>query len=680
MIQAAEHYKISSLEMENFRQYRHARIEFSRESGKIFTVLRGSNGSGKTNIMNAITWCLYGKEKHLDSNEKDLPIINTKALKEKTRGLAKMRVSLKLADRHGDKFEIERQLSLYSEGYVSDTAYDKDAGAVIPKSSAPSVTQTFHWYDQKSGGWKTTDYFDKSVKDLLPEDLATYFLFDGEKLEDFFEQADNTKKGIEDVSQIKITEQAIETLTKFVSQLRKTFKSLDPKVAEYQEKLADAESGFEECKTTIEMIRFELHEKTSEHKTIENELMKFGGDIGSYQKRARETKDALDGIQESYARLESKKSDYVLEHAIVVNMLGPIDDTIRNIRAKGDEGVLPPKIQESFVMDLLEKGTCICGNDISHGNQSWSRIMEHLNQAKYSQISDICTELKFMLEPMLRLDGVRKELDSMDHELLEYEKQMERYHGLLADLEAKIRGADEQSIKQMADRKSSLQDEISNLNQRLGATRDEKDRYDKNRGEYRRDLDNEMRKDTRQGYLSRKIDFCQESLEELQKVRDNLLDGVQGTVQKYTKEYFLKFLWKKDTYEDVTIDGDYRITARHVDGFDVRVGLSKGEKLILALSFMAALRKITGFGFPLLIDTPLGRVSGEPRHNIAKLLPEILKDNQITLLVTDAEYQAEIQDDENRQEFPAIRDTISGYVGADYDINFVNGESKVRRR
>ena len=52
----------------------------------------------------------------------------------------------------------------------------------------------------------------------------------------------------------------------------------------------------------------------------------------------------------------------------------------------------------------------------------------------------------------------------------------------------------------------------------------------------------------------------------------------------------------------------------------------------------------------------------------------------MTLLVTDSEYQAEIQDDDNNQVFPPIRDTIERYVGVDYDIKFADGESKVVKR
>ena len=59
---SSEGYQISSLKIENFRQYRDVDIKFSHDPKKAFTVLRGGNGAGKTNIMNAITWCLYGTE------------------------------------------------------------------------------------------------------------------------------------------------------------------------------------------------------------------------------------------------------------------------------------------------------------------------------------------------------------------------------------------------------------------------------------------------------------------------------------------------------------------------------------------------------------------------------------------------------------------------------------------
>lgn len=53
---------IQSIEMNNFRQYvGKQKIEFSTDKEKNVTVLIGVNTSGKTTIIRAFEWCLYGK-------------------------------------------------------------------------------------------------------------------------------------------------------------------------------------------------------------------------------------------------------------------------------------------------------------------------------------------------------------------------------------------------------------------------------------------------------------------------------------------------------------------------------------------------------------------------------------------------------------------------------------------
>ena len=53
---------IHKLEMYNFRQYiGYQEVSFSTDLHKNVTVLIGVNTSGKTTIIRAFEWCLYGK-------------------------------------------------------------------------------------------------------------------------------------------------------------------------------------------------------------------------------------------------------------------------------------------------------------------------------------------------------------------------------------------------------------------------------------------------------------------------------------------------------------------------------------------------------------------------------------------------------------------------------------------
>ena len=676
---SSEDYRISSLEIKNFRQYRNAHIEFSRDPQKTFTIIRGSNGAGKTNIMNAITWCLYGTEKHISSSEKDFPTINSKALKEKPDGIVNMQVRIKLADSKGDKFMIQRHLSLLNNGELN-TVTDKGTGILIPKNSTPSVSTMFQWYDSDKGGWQNTEYFDKEIKDLLPADLATYFLFDGEKLEDFFEQIDNTKKGIEDVSQIKITEQAIKTLNRFISQKMKNAKNLNPQTQKYRGQVNEKKEELANIKKKIKKINADLQTKEKRVAEIEEIIVKAGGDTGKDQIKATNIKNEIEQIQKQQDDAELKRQNYVLEHMSGIQLLSSIEKTIEHIKTRSNEGELPPKIKETFLKEMLDGGQCMCGNDISVGQTARQKITQLLGKAQYSEISEMCTELKYELKPILEIDNIKAELVELEKDILKHAKLIKKKQNDLDEVNARIRNVDNEQIRKISSEKTGLNEDIKSLKQELGWDKKSEDETKNKLDSYQKDLLSEMSKDSKQKHLTQQLKFCQDALSSLSRVKTELLDDMRDTVQQYTKKYFLKFLWKKDTYDDVTIDENYQITAHHVDGYNVRTGLSKGEKLVLALSFMAALRKITGFGFPLLIDTPLGRVSGEPRYNIASELPVFLKNNQVTLLVTDSEYQAEIQDDDNNQVFPPIRDTIERYVGVDYDIKFAAGESKVVKR
>jgi DNA sulfur modification protein DndD len=58
---------------------------------------------------------------------------------------------------------------------------------------------------------------------------------------------------------------------------------------------------------------------------------------------------------------------------------------------------------------------------------------------------------------------------------------------------------------------------------------------------------------------------------------------------------------------------------------------------------MAALSSVSGFDTPVLIDTPLGRISGKPKENIAQFLPKYLEKSQLTLFCTDQEYTENVK-------------------------------------
>lgn len=675
-------WRLSRLEMENFRQYREAVIDFSNDESKIFTVVKGENGNGKTNIMNAITWCLYGSEKRSGqkSNKGYLPIVNTGALKDKQgAGLVTTKVKVILADTEGDKISIERKLVLYITEKSNETEYNRKYKIYIPSKSVPDINKTLQLHGE--GGWTTTDYFDMKINEILPEDLATYFLFDGEKLESFFKQVDDTKRGIKDVSQVNLIEKSMSTLGKVVSKMRKEVKNESPDASKLKIMFDNEVGNLRKIEVEIQELDHAIKNMSEEREAIEENIVKLGGDAGQYQKDARAARNDLEKAESMYRESKDKTKKYVLENLYILKLLPQIQNALDQIKLKTKEGELPPKIRDTFLNEILKKGSCICGGDISQGTTSREKVESHLKKAQYSSISELCTDLKFVLTPMLNVDDVLDNLNKIEKMEYDHMEMRDKLDKKCRELERKLKGVDLKEVQRLQNTKITLQNKIDSHNRKLGGCHRKKDDVSKLIASLDQKWVQEVRKEKRFKHIIDKREFCDTALNVLKTANEELLDDVRNKVQSYTKKYFLEFLWKKNTYDDVVIDEDYNITAHHVDGYDVREDLSAGEKLVLALSFMAALRKITGFKFPLVIDSPLGKISGKPRHNIAKALPSFLKGTQVTMLVTNSEYDEEIDDEDANRTFPSTRKTLGKYVGAHYLIDYSDKErqSSVRK-
>ena len=58
--------RIESIEISNFRQYQKLQLKFCKLPGHgDLHIILAKNGVGKTNVLNAITWCLYNSEMDL---------------------------------------------------------------------------------------------------------------------------------------------------------------------------------------------------------------------------------------------------------------------------------------------------------------------------------------------------------------------------------------------------------------------------------------------------------------------------------------------------------------------------------------------------------------------------------------------------------------------------------------
>ena len=178
------------------------------------------------------------------------------------------------------------------------------------------------------------------------------------------------------------------------------------------------------------------------------------------------------------------------------------------------------------------------------------------------------------------------------------------------------------------------------------------------------DVNNEQLK-----LLQKYNSFCENAIENLNRLKSNLTENIRVKIEKATESQFKKLMWK-DNFSKVLINNNYEVSLIDVTGDVVTPGiLSAGEKLVLALSFVAALNSISGFELPFIIDTPMGRLDEEMKTNISLTLPDYVEGNQVALLVTGEEYTDK------------FREGLISNVGKEYMIQVnetdVGTESKI---
>lgn len=185
--------RIERVEISNFRQYRNATFEFGKKGTHDLHIILGNNGVGKTNLLNAISWCLYGTEPHLGNEKIARKRINGIELEEAIQsGKDKCRVKVCVT------------ISVDKKQISFDRSQEFKANKEVFEFKSNLVVTTI----AVGGNSVTTDSeeIDNILKQYLPEDISEYFFFDGEQLDKYFisNQGARIHEAIYNISQVNL--------------------------------------------------------------------------------------------------------------------------------------------------------------------------------------------------------------------------------------------------------------------------------------------------------------------------------------------------------------------------------------------------------------------------------------------------------------------------------------------
>ena len=642
--------RFASVIMSNYRQYKELEFEFPRNGENDIHAIIASNGVGKTNLLNAINWCLYGKEPHADISENEvdyeeydedrLTLANIEALEEAaTRGekTCTVTVSIKIeheTDKGGETAEIKRSVDINSKTYFI-AGEDKFEVKVTKHNGEPEFLY----------GKEAKEYVDS----YLPEAIREYFFFDGEQLLKYFDvkKKKHIEASINSIAKIDSLKEVIKHLKILIDEYRRELKKNDPQMDAKEKALSTAEANVTAKIKDIEDLESAI--AVSEQTITEMDEIILGTDeLVKDTNKYNANSDRLVSLSNKRDKLLGKLRAIIREYTVLLMMYDANKTTYDYIEEHVDDDSSNLEIDIRSIKKTLETGRCsICDDEVTESlRERLTAMVERYDQTgeSHRKLKEIRGDVQRALS---KARDYKEEKDAVLADITEVEDEMEELEEENSELQGKIKKYSEKSIEEVRIATASKfehEDLIKKNREKLGAYKENLKilNEEKNRAE---DAFNKSREaNANNAEINKKLSFVNRAYELCSAISNEIVTDVQGKMSKETKTLFDQLIWKKETYGNIELTSDYRLKIYNKrNGQSCLKNLSDSEKELLTLAFTISLQNVSGYQSILFIDTPVGRVSDENRTKFAEVLLDVSKNKQIILAFTPSEFKDEIE-------------------------------------
>lgn len=640
--------RIDQIRLVNFRQYRDALIELgsSTESATVFV---GKTGAGKTNLLNAITWCLYGYQQFgaKTSDDRSMPLVNVGPLGESLRpGPTSCSVEIRLSFDDGRSAVVRRK-----QGFEVGEAGRSPVPVGQPDFSIQMMNS--------QRGFDSVADTDAWIRTFMPERVRPYYILNTERLEQFFHQdteSTRVRDAILQIAQIDLLVRMRKRLETVKGDLYSAARSKDTSgllgILERERKQLDEDR---------QRIESDIDAKGNELELLDGQIASIDRRMGDFEEAAHIVAERA----EKETRLAAVVADYDAAETEMIKSLAKdapavlAYDAVRGLRAHIEEawkaGRIPAPVHPDYLQRLLDETVCVCGRELCAGSEAAEAVEAKrkgqlratvLGQFLQTQ-SGPAAVLVNKAEGMRQVAGAAQQrLAKLAAEARELKARVDQLTQQMAELgvESESFGILKQQWDQAQKAREKTRMDVALAKRDLETLRVKLD-------EVERKLNVEMRKDRNQQELSELVRFTEKCLDAVGQAYQELITETRERVSAALNASFLGdpasglegMIWKKETYASATIDDEYNVCVRHADGYHAGSDLSGGEDVCLALAFSQALGEVSGFELPLIFDSPLVKLDDEVKVRVAKSMGLNLRGRQLVLLMKPDEFNQDVR-------------------------------------
>lgn len=615
---------------EGFRLLDGIDFEFSNDPDKNITVIRAANESGKTTMLTALQWCLFGEDA--------LPSGYSPHSMDKKPGELSdtvCEVIYEVSGKAGPKrFRLIRSLT-------------EHVGSAVRSRSVPQL------YEILPSGAKEVPNVEAHLAVHMPGELREVFFTDGDRALSFIEglrteQQRRVKKAIEQLMGLPMLEEAVDHVKKVerdvrakadaaagsdeLRRIRVELESIDQSIPELEGKLKDAQDEIANLNDLHTRADRELQEALKRGNREE-----IAAELARAQKQRIASEGRIRAAELRQAALLSSKGFAREMLGDKFKVAGALLDDLRK------KGAIPNKTIP-ILEDRLQHSDCICGESLDAGKSDGARRRAHIQQliedsrdsdALKSKVSDLYFDGRELFVPAAStwIADYTAAFSDRNSEQRTYEELGQAE----ADLEARLDKVKDDNVQRARDMRDTYRqrlDEKIPLAARLDhQIRDRRDR----RVELDRKFqalsarEDKARRFTCELTVARDIRGVVERALEIMKTRE-----VEAVSQKMN-QYFLRMIGAHPDNAliqraEITPEFHIVVHGRNDKKLDPSMDLNGASRRALTIAFVLALTEVSGVEAPNVIDTPLGMMSGFVKTEVVRVASEA--SSQLILFLT----------------------------------------------
>jgi DNA sulfur modification protein DndD len=649
---------LRTVELRDWRSYRHARFDLPLPSGKRNVILiRAPNEHGKTSFFEAITLCLFGREglflvprarvaTNGELSERQAVTYSqflTGALHRRAiaQGRQSCSVSLEFEDSEGERIELTRKWHFSSSG--QHRPYDDELfiyeGVGRRPVAPPAATND-------RDGW----YREYIAQTFLPAPLAEFFLFDGEQVQRYANRGMSTqvRQGIEGLLGLPVLKSLRESLLKYAQAKRAgasapsdvTVKAVQAEIARLESDISEQRKLLSEALSLLPALETESDDLVRQLGSGGEGTMAMVGELYREEERHR---------AEAERALEALMKLLVGDVAIALAGTRLRNDVIARLRSEQmleewDAGKKQGSANlQRYVADLIKR---------------LSALRPPLDETQQTAIVDevrLAWEALWFpappgcpgeyLHPAINGIARQKTIERLQSVGL---RSVSELSNLVANFRSSVEIADNKKrerleIEQTAPETERLSGRLKTVGEELGRLRTQRETSQKALEAIEGQLA------AKRAEFGRYTDTIGKGAPALQKavhaesvvaLIDEILAEAVPTQVSAIAEAMTK-AWKSmahmaDRIDRIEITADCDVLMLNKKGENLHeIDKSAGASQVFTQALIWAVTHVSGQSFPFIVDTPLARLSRDQRLGVLKTFTD--RPGQVILLSTDEE-------------------------------------------